>query len=132
MIQGTGDDLGADDDKEEGASAWLTATKIKGETMIDLLPTQLELLNRTAQAIQNPLFRFLEREVTVASSLLDVVRRDLNLVVEMCSGKRKSTNILKSLAEDLFSDVIPDSWRKYTVANISATAWVSDFVKRVI
>ena len=100
--------------------------------MIDLLPTQLELLNRTAQAIQNPLFRFLEREVTVASSLLDVVRRDLNLVVEMCSGKRKSTNILKSLAEDLFSDVIPDSWRKYTVANISATAWVSDFVKRVI
>ena len=48
MIQGTGDDLGADDDKEEGASAWLTATKIKGETMIDLLPTQLELLNRTA------------------------------------------------------------------------------------
>lgn len=132
MIQGTGDDLGAEDDKEEGASAWLTATKVKGETMIDLLPTQLELLNRTAQAIQNPLFRFLEREVTVASSLLDVVRRDLNLVVEMCSGKRKSTNILKSLAEDLFSDVIPNSWRKYTVANISATAWVSDFVKRVI
>lgn len=72
--------------------------------MIDLLPSQLELLNRTALAIQNPLFRFLEREVTVASSLLDVVKRDLVLLLEMCTGKRKSTNALKKLAEDLFSD----------------------------
>ena len=100
--------------------------------MLELLPTQLELLNRTAQAIQNPLFRFLEREVTVASTLLDVVKRDLVLMIEMCSGKRKSTNILKMLAENIFGDLIPVSWRKYTVANMSATAWVSDFVKRVI
>lgn len=100
--------------------------------MLDSLPTQLEMLNRTAKAIQNPLFRFLEREVTVASSLLDIVKRDLLFLIEMCSGKRKSTNILKLLAESLFGDVIPTSWRKYTVANISATAWVSDFVKRVI
>ena len=44
---------------------------------MDKLPSQLELLNRTAQAIQNPLFRFLEREVTVASGLLDLVKGDL-------------------------------------------------------
>jgi len=37
----------------------------------------LELLTRTAQAITNPLFRFLEREVTVASQLLDLLVEDL-------------------------------------------------------
>lgn len=100
--------------------------------MYELLPSQLELLNRTAQAIANPLFRFLEREITVASTLLDVVRNDLVLLIEMCKGLRKSTNALKKLAEDLFADVIPTTWRKYTVANISATVWVNDFVKRVI
>jgi len=63
--------------------------------MLDLLPAQLELLNRTAQAIQNPLFRFLEREVTVASGLLEVVKADLVQLIEMCHGKRKSTNMLK-------------------------------------
>lgn len=99
--------------------------------MIDLLPSQLELLNRTAQAIQNPLFRFLEREVTVASRLLDVVKRDLHYLIELCKGTRKSTNVLKGLAEDLNADVIPAAWRKYTVANISATIWVNDFIKRV-
>lgn len=74
----------------------------------------------------------MEREVTVASGLLDVVGRDLLHLIEMCKGDRKSTNNLKSLAEDLFADVIPASWRKYTVANIAATEWVSDFVKRVV
>ena len=104
----------------------------KCEKMIELLPTQLELLNRTAQAIQNPLFRFLEREVTVASNLLDLVKKDLIQLHEMCTGKRKSTNAIKKIAEDLYADVIPTTWRKYVVANISATAWVNDFVKRVV
>lgn len=132
MIQGTGDDLGAEEGKDEGKSAWLVALQTKCKKMIEILPTQLELLNRTSQAIQNPLFRFLEREVTVASSLLDIVKRDLVLLIDMCAGKRKSTNALKKLAEELFADMIPKTWRKYTVANISATAWVTDFVKRVV
>jgi dynein heavy chain 1 len=89
------------------------------------------LLKRTAQSITNPLFRFLEREVTVASSLLDQVRNDLNMILEMCKGIRKSTNVLKHLAEDIHADTIPKAWRKYTIANISVTAWVIDFIKRV-
>lgn len=132
LLQGTGDDLDEEDGKDDGKSAWLVSTQARCEKMLEMLPTQLELLNRTAQAIQNPLFRFLEREVTVASNLLDIVKRDLVYLIEMCSGKRKSTNVLKLLAENIFADVIPTSWRKYTVANISATAWVSDFVKRVV
>ena len=52
-------------------------------------------------------------------------------VKEMCSGERKSTNILKSLAEDMHADVIPKKWRKYNVANISGTEWVNDFKNRI-
>lgn len=131
VIQGQGDDLDADDSDQDGQAVWLKNLRTKCEKMVEALPTQLELLNRTAQAIQNPLFRFMEREVTVASNLLDTVKRDLLLLIEMCVGTRKSTNILKKLAEDLTMDVIPQKWRKYTVANIPASAWLSDFVKRV-
>ena len=91
LLQGTGDDLGNDDSNEDAQSAWLVQTQAKCEKMLENLPTQLELLNRTAQAIQNPLFRFLEREVTVASKLLDIVKSDLVNLIDLCSGKRKST-----------------------------------------
>jgi len=89
------------------------------------------LLDRKKGDIQNPLFRFFEREVTVASKLLDTVRSDLLMLIEMCKGERKSTNVLRVLAEALHVDVIPKKWRVYVVANVSATVWVTDFVKRV-
>lgn len=54
------------------------------------------------------------------------------MVLELCKGIRKQTNILKSLSEDLHAEVIPKHWRaKYVVANISVSAWIIDFVKRV-
>jgi len=99
--------------------------------MLQQLPGQLDLLTRTSESIKNPLFRFLEREVTVASQLLDVVRSDLFMLTEMCKGERKSTNVLKTLAEELHADVIPKKWKIYVCADISATMWVNDFVKRI-
>jgi len=50
----------------------------------------------------------------------------------MCKGERKSTQQLKRLAEDLNADVIPSTWRVYTVANISATIWINDFIRRIV
>lgn len=117
--------------KDEGQSAWLTQLQQKLEKMEEILPGQLQLLERNATKIKNPLFRFLEREVVVAAQLLDIVRNDILQLLELCQGKRKSTQQLKQLAEELHADVIPKKWRKYTVANISCTAWVTDFVKRV-
>ena len=51
--------------------------------------------------MKNPLFRFLERECSVLSSLLKTVRRDLYHVYEVCSGERKSTNYIKNIAQTL-------------------------------
>ena len=117
--------------EKESKAAWLVKLQPKIEKMIQLLPLQLEVLQRTSQSITNPLFRFLEREVTIASQLLDTVRGDLLLLRELCSGERKSTNILKSLAEDLHSDAIPKRWRRYNIANITLTEWITDFKRRV-
>jgi dynein heavy chain 1 len=72
LLQGTGDDMTvaeeakASSDKDSKA-AWLVKLQVKIVKMIKVLPLQLEPLRRTSQSITNPLFRFLEREVTVAS-----------------------------------------------------------------
>lgn len=100
--------------------------------MIERLPGQLDTLPRTEASIQNPLFRFLEREVIVASKLLDRVRADLIAVQELCKGERKLTNVLKQMSEDLHGEIIPKQWRMtYIVQDITATSWIIDFVKRV-
>jgi dynein heavy chain 1 len=56
-----------------------------------MLPKSLVPMVRNAEGIKNPLFRFLEREVTVASGLLKNVSKDLQHLKEMCEGERKST-----------------------------------------
>lgn len=88
-------------------------------------------MQRTEEAIKNPLFRFLEREVTVAAGLLKEVRNDLEELIEMCEGNAKSTNVLRLIAESVHAEVIPKKWNIYKVADITATAWINDFVKRV-
>jgi len=90
----------------------------------------LEQVQRNKDSINNPIFRFVYREVTVASKLLDTVRSDLKLVKEMCADG-KSTNMLRQLAKELHGDLIPTRWRKYIIANITATEWINDFNKRI-
>jgi dynein heavy chain 1, cytosolic len=45
--------------------------------------------------MNNPLFRFLEREVTVASKLLNVVNKNSTDIIEMCQGRTLATNVLR-------------------------------------
>jgi len=131
VLQGTGDDLADSGDLKDSKSFWLVKLLTKTQSLIQTLPTQLQLLHRTSQSITNPLFRFLEREVTVASQLLDTVRNDLLQLKEMCKGERKSTNVLKQLAQELHADLIPKKWRRFNIANITATEWLEDFKKRI-
>lgn len=78
--------------------------------------------------VKNPLFRFLEREVSVLSSLLQTVRKDFTLILEVCSGERKSTNQLKTLAKNIHADIVPTHWKKYIVPDaIIASEWLNDF-----
>lgn len=131
LLQSASDEIGTKEDDQGSAQTWLQELQEKVEALYASLPPQLELLQRTAQSITNPLFRFLEREITVSANLLDLVRKDMAMLLELCKGERKSTNILKELATELQTDQIPKRWRKYTVASVPVTIWVNDFIRRI-
>lgn len=76
----------------------------------------------------DPLFRFLEREVTVASSLLEQIQRDNSSVKELCEGKVLATNTLKTLAKDIHSDTIPKGWVRFTIdSTLPLHKYIPDF-----
>ena len=45
--------------------------------------------------MNNPLFRFLEREVTVASKLLNGIIKYSGDIQDMCNGRTLATNVLR-------------------------------------
>ncbi len=51
-----------------------------------VIPEGLQKLERTNESINNPLFRFLEREVSVAQKLYIEVIQNLKEVKLMCQG----------------------------------------------
>jgi dynein heavy chain 1 len=103
LIQGTEDEAPEEEKEEKGkkesVSKWLVILGDKCARLSEMLPKSLVPMIRTSEAIKNPLFRFLDREVNVASSLLKTVRSDLIFLKEMCDGERKSTNELRLIAE---------------------------------
>jgi dynein heavy chain 1 len=73
----------------------------------DALPLELAQLQRVGSLVKDPMFRFLERECRVLSALLETVRSEFSLVLEVCAGERKSTNHIKSVAQSLHADAVP-------------------------
>lgn len=119
----------------EGADAgakWMVTLKEKVLRYYDVLPLQLDTLRRVGSMVKNPLFRFLERECSVLSALLQKVRGDLKLVLDVCSGEKKSTNYTKSITEPLCAEKVPEHWKKYTIPlSMTAPEWITDFERRV-
>jgi len=81
--------------------------------------------------MNDPLFRFLDREITVAGSLLRTIRRNLTELKNLAEGKVLATNVLRQLAKDVFNDVVPPAWLKYVVSPMCLNDWMSDFKKRL-
>lgn len=82
-------------DGGDGKAAWLVNLQKKVALYIDALPGNLPLLKRGGDALQNPVFRFFDRECQVLSVLLQTVRKDFHQVYDVCIGERKSTNKIK-------------------------------------
>lgn len=111
---------------------WLKELGTRVGSYLDLLPMKAERPVRSANSLLNPLFRFLEREINVASSLLDVVRINVGDVKMMCDGKLQPLMELKLLAQSLYSGHVPKAWKRFTFLDtIDITAWISDFKKRL-
>lgn len=125
---------GGAEEGQGGSAAWLVAVEKKIDTFSDLLPAKLSTLKRGAGGalVKNPLFRFLERECDVLSKLLVTVRKDFELILEVCKGEKKSTSYVKTLAQNIHAEVIPLHWKKYIVPlTMTASEWLFDFKRRV-
>ena len=81
--------------------------------------------------MNNPLFRFLEREVTVATKLLKKITSNSGDIQEMCAGKSLATNLLRELCKEIHSDTVPKPWVSFVIdPSLSLTNYVLDLQKR--
>ncbi len=119
-------------DESSSQLKWLRELKERAATYLKLLPRELTVLKRSKELISNPLFRFLEREVTVCSKLLVKVRKVLNDLIDMVDGKLQPLQELKNLAQTIYSGSIPKYWKKYVVPpKINISVWIQDFRNRL-
>lgn len=80
----------------------------------------------------NPMFRFLEREVTVTSNLLELIRKNLNNLKAMAEGKLQPLQELKNLSKIVYAGNIPETWKKYVLpVGLNITQFIADFKKRL-
>ncbi|XP_029806677.1 cytoplasmic dynein 1 heavy chain 1 [Suricata suricatta] len=120
------------DPTSDGRPAWMRTLHTTASNWLQLIPQALGHLKRTVENIKDPLFRFFEREVKMGAKLLQDVRQDLADVVQVCEGKKKQTNYLRTLINELVKGILPRSWSHYTVpAGMTVIQWVSDFSERI-
>ncbi|RWS14208.1 Dynein heavy chain: cytoplasmic-like protein [Dinothrombium tinctorium] len=118
--------------EHDGRPAWMRTLLNSASTWLRLLPNNLAILRRTVENIKDPLYRYFEREVNIASKLLEVVRHDLNDVIMICKHEKKQTNYHRLMVSDLAKGVIPSHWRRYTVPQGSTVIqWITDYSDRV-
>ena len=119
------------EEKEGKQVKWLSEVNEKVSKFMRILPKELKKLERTEESMNNPLFRFLEREVTVATKLLNLINKNCVDIVDMCQGKTLATNILRELCKDIHSDTIPKSWVSFTIdPTTNLTNYILDLQKR--
>jgi len=132
-IQGVEEEeLGSTESAGKNAQAsWLVTLQEKGEKLLKALPEQVKPLTGTEQSNNDPIFRFLLREVAVASKLLNKVRDDLKQLISMAKGEGKSTNELRDIAKNVFNDSVPKVWQIYATLELNVTEWILDFKNRI-
>ncbi|XP_044127627.1 cytoplasmic dynein 1 heavy chain 1 isoform X1 [Bufo gargarizans] len=120
------------DSTSDGRPAWMRTLHTTACNWLSVIPQALNHLKRTVDNIKDPLFRFFEREVKMGAKLLQDVRQDLTDVVQVCEGKKKQTNYLRTLINELVKGILPRSWSRFTVpAGMTVIQWVADFSDRI-
>ncbi|XP_061071728.1 cytoplasmic dynein 1 heavy chain 1 isoform X2 [Conger conger] len=134
------DDLAYETEKKKQRSssssdaqpAWMRTLHTTAGNWLQLIPQAVNHLKRTVENIKDPLFRFFEREVKMGAQMLRDVRQDLTDVVQVCEGKKKQTNLLRTLINDLVKGILPQTWSRYTVpTSMTVIQWVADFSDRI-
>ena len=125
-------DLTGQQKGEDKRPAWMVNLRAASDTWLKALPSGVALLERTAENIKNPLFRFFERELTSSQKLLKRVRNDLQELIQVCDGNQKQTNNTRSLISSLSKGIVPSEWKKFAIPSyVSINAWIADFTARL-
>jgi len=112
--------------------SWMVKLGETSLSWLDKLPDELTTLEMTAESIKDPMFRFFNREVTVAAELLVQVRQEVENLRGACAGEIKLTNDINALKDDLVKGIVPSSWCKYNVPDgTQIIVWIADFAERV-
>ena len=132
-IQGIEDEgIGSAEGKGKSTQAsWLISVQEKSTKLLKALPLQVKPLLGNKQSNNDPIYRFLLREVAVASKLLIKVRDDLNQLILMSKGESKSTNELRDIAKNIFNDSVPKVWQIYSTLELNVTEWILDLKNRI-
>ncbi|PRP72953.1 hypothetical protein PROFUN_17093, partial [Planoprotostelium fungivorum] len=112
--------------------AWAKALRATLSNWKKQLPEKLKLMERTAESVKDPLFRFFERETEKGVKLLSKVHRDIDDLSQICEGQLKPTNYTRELISNITKGVLPKSWKEYSIpSTISLNAWILDLSKRI-
>jgi dynein heavy chain 1 len=85
-----------------------------------------------AQLFENPLFRCIQRECTIFSELLEVIRQDITSLLAVLNGSQKANNHIRSLIVALRKDSIPSGWiRAGFPVSMNISSWVDDLKRRL-
>ncbi|GEM09361.1 cytoplasmic dynein heavy chain 1 [Rhodotorula toruloides] len=111
--------------------AWMRVLKKICLEWLDVLHKDLPTLSATGATASDPLIRFFEREISLASSLVPSIRLDLENLVKVCDGELKQTNAIRSLLSDLNKGTVPSIWKRYRCRDLPASVWIADLAKRL-
>jgi dynein heavy chain 1 len=119
------------EDKKDQQLKWISEVNEKVSRFLTIIPGSIKKLERTESKMNNPLFRFLEREVTVASKMLNNIKKNSIDIQDLCNGKILATNLLRELAKDIHGDVVPKSWINFIIdPTINLTSYIVDLQHR--
>ena len=117
LIQDSIDNYTTDTIKDHIVSSNISSLASSVEKWLSVLLLNIQPLQCTSQNLQNPLFRFFNREVQAICQLQHIVIEDLKFILSVCQGKVKSTHQIRLLMKLLSQDRIPDSWSCYYKTN---------------
>lgn len=118
----------ADDESAEGqAPAWLRTLSGFVDSWLQALPESFEVVDQSAE---NPIARFMAREMVFGAKLFNTVKTNLTAVAELCKGTKASA-LTRSIAMELSKGMVPQQWRKYPSSDFVMAVWLPDLCKRL-
>uniref|UniRef100_A0A6Q2WQB4 Cytoplasmic dynein 1 heavy chain 1 n=1 Tax=Esox lucius TaxID=8010 RepID=A0A6Q2WQB4_ESOLU len=122
------DDLAYEKETKRERAAAAATTEAQPAWMRTLLTTATNWLTLIPQSVWS-VGHAHRRAPLVPTTCVNWISTD---VVMVCEGKKKQTNNLRTLINDLVKGILPRSWCRYTVpTSMTVIQWVADFSERI-